>query len=132
MTKFESAPVVLNTPCEEVFSFLSDFRNIKQVMPDQIINWEAEKDSCSFTIQGMADLSMRLASKSDCRNIHIISEGNNPIEYSMDYFFIKKGDSQCEVTVLLEAELNAFLKMMASRPLQNLVDMIAGKLKEMY
>jgi carbon monoxide dehydrogenase subunit G len=132
MTRFESEPVVLNTTCEEVYSFLSDFRKLNQVMPEQIINWKATQDSCSFTIQGLTDLSMRLASKSDCRNIHIVSEGKNPIEYSMDYFFRKKDDSRCEVIVLLDAELNAFLKMMASRPLQNLVDMIAGKLKELY
>ncbi len=132
MTRFESEAVVLDTSCEEVFSFLCDFRKLKQVMPEQIVNWQATEESCSFTIQGMADLSMRLASKSHCKNIHIVSDGDNPIEYTMDYFFREKGESQCVVTVMLDAELNVFIKSMASRPLQSLVDLIAGKLKEMY
>lgn len=132
MTTFESEKVGINASCEEVFSFLSDFRNLKQVMPEQIVNWKASEDTCSFSIQGMADLSMRQASKSKCKNIHIVSDGHNPIDYSMDYFFREKGASACEVTVILDAELNAFLKTVASRPLQNLVDMIAGKLKEIF
>ncbi len=132
MTRFESEAVVLETSCEEVFSLLSDFRKLKQVMPEQIVNWQATEDTCRFTIQGLADLSMRLASKSFCKNIHIVSDGDNPIEYTMDYFFREQGESLCEVTVMLDAELNVFLKTMASRPLQSLVDLIAGKLKEIY
>jgi len=132
MTTFESDKVLVKAPCEDVFSFLSDFRKLEQLMPEQIVNWNASEDRCSFSIQGMADLSMRLASKSECRNIHIVSEGNNPIDYSMDYYFRKMNDSACEVTVVLDAELNTFLKSVASKPLKNLVDMIASKLKDVF
>lgn len=131
MAKFESEQVVLQAPCGEVFDFLSDFRNLESLMPEQITNWKATEDDCSFTIQGVADLSMEMASRSAGRNIHIVSSGSNPVAYSLDYFFRNK-DNSCEVSVLLEAELNPFLKSIASRPLQSLVSVIAEKLKELY
>jgi carbon monoxide dehydrogenase subunit G len=131
MTRFESDHVQLNASCEKVYHFLSDFRNLESLMPDQITNWKATEDECSFTIRGLADLSMGLGSKSACSNIHIVSKGKNPIDYSLDYFFSGKND-HCRVTVMLDAELNAFLRGIASRPLQNLVDMIADKLCETF
>lgn len=132
MAKFESEQVALQAPCEEVFEFLSDFRNLASLMPEQITNWQATKDNCSFTIQGVADLSMEVASRSAGRNIHIVSSGSNPVAYSLDYFFRNKDNNSCEVSVLLEADLNPFLKSLASRPLQSLVRVIAEKLKELY
>lgn len=101
-------------------------------MPEQIENWNATETSCSFSIRGLAALSMRMDSKSTDRNIHIISDGNNPISYAMDYFFTPKSEKTCAVTIVLDAELNPFLKSIASRPLQNFVDMIADKLQELF
>lgn len=131
MARFESEDVLLNASCEEVFSFLSDFRNLESLMPEQVVNWQATEDSCSFTIQGLTNLSMKLGSKTACTNIHIVSDGNNPIDYTLDYFLRKKGE-QCIVSVMLDAELNIFLSGMASRPLQNLVKIIADKLGEIF
>ena len=131
MAKFESEQVVLQSPCEKVFEFLSDFRNLESLMPEQVNNWQATEDDCSFTIQGVADLSMEVASRSAGRNIHIVSRKGNPVAYSLDYFFRTK-DNGCEVYVLLEADLNPFLKSIASRPLQSLVNVIAERLKELY
>lgn len=132
MTQFESAPVRVNAPCSKVYDYLSDFRNLKHLMPEQVINWQATETSCSFTIKGMADLSMRIDSKAAGRNIHIVADGKNPIEYTMDYFFTGKDNESCQVTVMLEAALNPFLKSIASRPLQNFVEMIAGKLPDLF
>ncbi len=132
MTTFESRAVTLNVPCNEVFSFLEDFRNLETIMPEQIENWTASESACSFSIRGLAALSMRIDSKSSGRNIHIVSDGKNPISYSMDYFFIKKSEQTCAVTVVLDADLNPFLKSIASRPLQNFVEMIADKLQELF
>ncbi len=132
MTTFESESVEVGAGCEEVYSFLSDFRNFKELMPPQIINWKADEESCSFTIQGMADLSMRIASKSPGNNIHIVSEGKNPVDYTLDCFFKKASSGNCRVSIVFDADLNPFMKMMAGKPLQNFVNMLGEKLLEVF
>lgn len=132
MTTFESESVEVGRACEEVFSFLSDFRNFEELMPEQIINWNADQDSCSFTIKGMADLSMRIASKNPCSNIHIVSDGKNPVDYTLDYFLSKASDESCKISIVFDADLNPFMKMMAGRPLQNFVNMMGEKLQEIF
>ncbi len=132
MTDFVSERVNINAPCREVYNFLGDFTNFEHLMPQQIKNWEADKDTCSFTIEGMADLSMRIASKSEEKNIHIVADKKNPIDFTLDCFFFPKEINTCQVELVFSAELNPFIKAMASRPLQNFVDMLAQKLQQHF
>ncbi len=132
MAKFEKQNIPVNTDCKTVFEFLGDFRNFGDLMPDQVKNWQADEDSCSFTIEGMADLAMRIDGKYPCSNIHIVSKGKNPADFSMDYYFRDKDDQGCEVSIVFNVDLNPFLKAMASRPLQHFVDKLAAGLQEKY
>lgn len=132
MTKFESRKVQVQADSREVFDFLSDFRNFNHLMPEQVTHWQAAADRCSFTIEGVASLSMRIASTSPHSNIHIVAEGKNPVDYTMDCFIYSSSPGESSVSLELDAALNPFMKMMASRPLQNFVDMLAGKLQEHF
>lgn len=132
MAKFQSERVQIDAPEQQVFEFLSDFRNFKDLMPPQIVNWQADEQSCSFTIQGMADFSMRMVNKNPWSNIHIVAEGDNPIDYTLDCFFEPGDEGKSFAGIVFDAELNPFLSMVASKPLQNLVNMLADKLQEIF
>ncbi len=132
MAIFEKKNIPVHASCETVYSFLGDFRNFEDLMPEQVSHWKADESSCSFTIQGLADLSMRIDAKYPCSSISVVSEGKNPVNYRMDYFFSAKGDDQCSVSIVFDVDLNPFLKTMASGPLQHFVDMLAEKLQEKY
>ncbi|HSV87923.1 MAG TPA: SRPBCC family protein [Bacteroidales bacterium] len=132
MARFTAETEPLNAPQARVFEFLSDFRNMEHLMPEQIVNWKADEVNCSFTIKSMADLAMRITSKKPPSNIHIESTGSNPIDYTLDYSVYQVNDHQCFVEIDFQADLNPFLSMVASRPLQHLVDHMALKLKEKF
>ena len=132
MTKFESKKVFVNKTCEEVYEFLADFNNFEKLLPSKVTNWESTLDSCSFKVEGIGKLSMRIDSKKPGRFINIVSDGDNPVDYTLDCFFYKYEKDKCEVVLEFNAELNSFMKMVASRPLQNFVDMLADKLKELF
>ena len=132
MTKFKSNRVLVNATNQELFQFLGDFRNFKDLMPPQIVDWQADEDKCSFTIQGMASLSMRIKEKIPYSNIHITADGKNPIDYTLDCQFEPGEDNRSWVEIVFDAELNPFLKMVASGPLENLVNMLANKLQEIF
>ncbi len=132
MTEFVSERLNINASCNEVYSFMGDFTNFEHLMPEQIKKWKADQESCSFTIEGLADLSMKIASKTPDRNIHIIADGKNPIDYTLDCFFIENDGNSCKVELVFKADLNPFIKAVASRPLQNFVNMLAVKLQEHF
>ncbi len=132
MTTFEKQHIPVNTSCETVFSFLGDFRNFEDLLPDRVSNWKADESTCSFTIEGLADLSMRIDGKYPCSNIHIVSEGKNPVDFELDYFFYKTDEESCSVSIVFKVDLNPFMKSVASGPLQHFVELLGEKLQEKY
>lgn len=131
MTEFKSNTLSIDKPALNLFSFLSDFNNFEKLMPEQVINWKSTTNNCSFTIKGMADMAMFMKEKLEPTLVVYASEGSSKISFNLKFIIAEKSDSQSEITTILEADLNPMLKMMASRPLQNFVNIITEKLKEM-
>ncbi len=132
MTEFRSQRVEIAASSAIVFDFIGDFTNFQHIMPEQIKNWKSNQDSCSFTIDGLADLSMKIESKTRPENVHIVSHGKNPIDYTLDVILGHQDEAHCNATIVFNADLNPFIKVMASRPLQNFVDILAGKLQQHF
>lgn len=132
MTRFISDRVPVDASKEQIFNFLSNFTHFEHLMPAQIKNWKADTDHCSFTIEGMADLNMRIAAKNPYQNIHIVADGKNPIDYTLDVFLFDRDEKISDVEIAFDASLNPFIKAVASKPLQNFVDMLALKIKEHF
>lgn len=132
MAKFESDKVLLQADAATVYDFLSDFRNFESLLPSQVSNWQADDSSCSFTIQGVATLSMCIEEKTPHSNIHIVSCGKNPVEYTLDCFIYQEEGGRCSALLEFDAALNPFMKAVASRPLQNFVSLLAQKLQQHF
>jgi carbon monoxide dehydrogenase subunit G len=130
MASFKSDKIVINQPAEDIFTFLSDFNNFEKLMPEQVTNWQASKEFCSFTIQGMADLAMEMGQQTEFTQITYQSKGEKPFAFDMTTGFNSVETNQTETQITLNADLNPMLKMMASRPLQNFVNLLVNKLKE--
>jgi len=131
MTRFKSETISLAQPASKVYSFLSDFNNFGKLMPEQVINWQSTTDQCSFTIKGMADMAMYMKEKEEPVSIVYASEKNSKIGFTLRFSIDEISDTSSTITTELNADLNPMLKMMASRPLQNFVNIITGKLKEL-
>ncbi len=121
----------INSSKEDVFAFLSNLQNLGTLMPDQVVNWKADTDQCSFTIQGMTDLNLIVSERTAFETIRLIPTGKSPFPFRLSSF-IREQDAVCEVNILIEADLNPMLAMMAKRPLQNLVAIMAQKLAEKF
>jgi len=127
---FESHKVQLHLATEAAYSFLLDLNNLKKLMPEQVINWQSTEDSCSFDIKGMAHISLTRAEAIPFRLVRIVSGPDNPIELEIRGILEKESDNRTTAWIELTAVLSPMLKLMASGPLQNLVNMMADKLKE--
>lgn len=131
MTRIESDAVLINKPPEKVFDFLSDMNNLEKLMPEQVVNWKSNKDSCTFTIKEMADLSLKIIERAPYKKILMESGDKAPLKFIMETEISKINENQSYGRIILNAELNTMMEMLAKNPLQNFVNMLAGKLKEL-
>ncbi len=114
---------------EKAFEFISNIDNLGKLMPEQVINWQASGDTCSFTIKGMTSLKLKVEKRDPHNLIRLVPDGNSPFYFMLDISFRPKGViSESQVTI--NAALNPMMTMMAKRPLQNLVNIIMEKFSE--
>jgi len=132
MKNFESEKLIINKSPENIFNFLSNFNNFEKFMPEQIANWQATENSCSFTIQGMADIGMKIQEKIPHTKIIIVPDGKVPFEFELVCSLKNISSDKTETQLFFNADLNPVLSMMASKPLQNFVNILGEKLKEYF
>jgi len=131
LTRIESNIAEINNSPEKVYSFLSDLNNLEKLMPEQVINWKSTEDTCSFTIKGMTDLSMKISEKTPFSKVEIVPGEKAPFNFSLIINLQNPKENLCVAQIIFDAELNAMMEMLARKPLQNFVNMLAAKLKEL-
>ena len=129
MTKLESEKVTIDKTAKEVYDFLSDFNNFERLMPEQVTDWKSTTEECTFTIKGMATLGMRIVEKTPNSFIKVEKHGSAPFDFTL-HCMIDDLQDRCAVQLAFDAELNPVMKMMASKPLTNFLNILVNKLKE--
>lgn len=130
MTTFESEQVNIARNHQLIFEFLSNFNNFEDLMPPQVTDWQSDPERCSFTIQNMATLGMTFENKRPFDHIKIISEGKSPFDFNLQCYIEPVTENLTKVNLQLNADLNFMLKMVASKPLANFINILGNKVKE--
>ncbi len=132
MTTVTSNTKQITASAATIFAFLSDFNNLKELMPSKVVNWSSTPTTCAFTIDGMAHLNMAFGKNVENEKIEMISKGKNPFDYDLSTNIKKVDDTKCEVHIIFNADMNAMIAMMAKKPLQNFVDILVEQLQKKY
>jgi carbon monoxide dehydrogenase subunit G len=136
MNNYKSPLTPVKASNLEVFAFLSDFNNFEGLMPkEQITNWKSTTDKCSFTVQGMGEMGLMISEKVPESKIVIVPDKEGkplPIKFNLICEMKPLTDKETEVQMRIEADLPAMIALMAGRPLQNLVNILAMRLQEYY
>ena len=130
LTKIESEVVDVENSAENIYNYLSDFRNFEKLMPSQVTNWKATEEECSFTLNGMATIGMKIVEKTPFKKITINSHGKVPFEFQLFVLITEKGTNSCVGQLVFESDLNPMLKMMVVKPLGNFFNMLAHRMKD--
>ncbi|MEI7595231.1 MAG: hypothetical protein WCK02_05735 [Bacteroidota bacterium] len=130
MTTIQSKKLTINQIDVKLYEFLKNFNNFEKLMPPQITNWSSDTSTCNFTIEGMADVSLELGNCIPNSKIIYVSAGKTPFNFDLVTNITTLPDNKTECQIVMNADLNPFLKIMAERPLNNFVNTLIEKLKE--
>lgn len=127
MTHLESKEVEIHRSAESVFQFFSDIHNIGLLMPEQVESFTVSGETCTFTIKGMATLGLCYKSKTPNSKVVMTKFEKAPFDFDLSCSIMPTDDNSCRVKIEMDADLNAFLKMMAEKPLTNFLNLLADK-----
>ncbi|MCF8301639.1 MAG: hypothetical protein K9I94_00080 [Bacteroidales bacterium] len=130
MTTISSEKKRVNVPLHDLYTFMADLRNYEQLMPEQVEGWSATAEECAFSVKNLGSLSLRIESKEPDSRINIQPDGSIPFDMSMACFLNKAGEKSANIQIVISAEMSPMYKMMAERPLNNLVNIMVEKLEQ--
>jgi carbon monoxide dehydrogenase subunit G len=126
MTKFESEVKAVPYPGEKIFNFLSDFDNFGEVVPqDKIKNWQSFGDHCTFELDMVGEVGLRIVETTPPSTIKYEAEGNTPVNFFLwvQIKEVEDGDSRIKLTI--KADMNPMIKMVASGPVKKFLEVLA-------
>lgn len=129
MTEISSDTLVINKKAENVFNFLADLRNYKNLMPDDVGEFSATEEDADLNLKGLGKFHIKLTEKEAYKRLKLTPSGKLPFKFHIEWVIADNGDSST-VTGHINAELNMFMKMMAEPKLRSFVDKQAHKLKD--
>ncbi len=132
--KINGKKAEINASQKKVYDFLSDFNNFEHLMPEQIVNWKSDKEHCSFTIKGMADISLKYSKKEPYGMLELVPDGKSPVNFNLLIRLMPNELNEQKTTawVDVEADLNPMMAMIAKRPLENLANSMTDHLNHYF
>ena len=132
MTRIESKTVSLKSTPEEVFTFVQDLSNLKDLLPqDKISEWQGATDHCSFKVAGAYKIGLKKKEIKAPHRIVLKSDENTPIRFDLD-IAIAEAEGGSTAGMVSNLDVNPFMKMMVEKPLKNLFDYIADQMNERF
>ncbi|MGD2034327.1 MAG: SRPBCC family protein [Bacteroidales bacterium] len=119
---------IVNTD-EQVYNFLTDFNNFKNLIPeDKISDWESDEDSCSFSVNPIGKTGIKIVEKEPFKLIKLASleEDKYNFTFWVQLKMVEENDTRIKLT--LKADLNPMIQMMAKKPLQEFLDKLVDQL----
>jgi|WetSurMetagenome_2_1015567.scaffolds.fasta_scaffold71690_2 hypothetical protein len=129
MLTIESKTGIVNGSQERVFTYLSDFRNFSELMPQERLNdLEISRETIKFNLQGLGKLGLVIRDQKPFSELTIVATEESSAKFSLIIHIQEAGQDLSEVQLDLHADLNMFLEMMARTPLQQFADLLVDKI----
>jgi hypothetical protein len=104
---------------------MGDFNNFKHLLPeDKIERFECTAEQCSFNIKGLTALTIKIKERIPKRRITFETTGLAKFVFTLHIHLYENQTTNVE----LEGDMNPFIKVMAEKPLKDLVNTMATKL----
>ncbi len=132
MPKIESRIGKINASAEKIFTFLSDFNNFRNLIPeDRVKDWESTEDTCSFSVESLGRFGLRIIEKEPHKLIKITSDDQTPVSLILwtQIQEVEENDSRLRITV--DVNVNPFMAVMIKNPLQNFVDTLIDQAEKL-
>lgn len=126
----ESRLIPVSRSQEDLYAFVSEVKNFKEIMPQDIQKFEADADSFLFALKGMPEIKLRILEQNAPGQLVLAAASQKiPVKLSVD---INKVDSDSsEVQLIFEGSFNPMLKMMVERPLKNFLGVLADNIEKL-
>jgi len=130
-SKFESRTGKLSCTTDKVFNFITDIRNFEQFIPaGNVENWQASVDNCSFQVPPLGTASVRITEKNQSSSVTYTGDALQKNDFKLVVYILENDKNLADVRLILTAELNPVLKMMAADPIGRFLETLISEMEK--
>ena len=130
-SNFESRTGKLTCTAAKLFAFVTDIRNFERFVPSgSIRNWQAEREFCSFNVSMLGIVTVRLLTKEKFTKVVYNGDALKKNDFELVLEITDNNQSPAEAKVLLSADLNPVMKMMADKPVKQFLEMLISEMEK--
>ena len=131
MTKFESQVKFIAASQTAVYEKLSDLTNLEKIkdrLPeDKVKNLTFDADSMSVEVAPVGKITLKIVEKEPCKCIKF-GTSDSPLPFNLWIQILPVGEMESKMKLTIGMELNAFMKAMVQKPLQEGLEKMADML----
>ena len=125
MTKFESDIKKAVHNDEKIFSFISNFNNFQDLIPqDKITDWQSTEESCRFKVDGIGDAGLKIIEKEPFKTVKYSTDGKVPFNFYLWVQLKQIEENDTRIKLTIKADLNPMMKMMVSKHVKKFLNML--------
>ena len=118
---------------EKIFTFLSNFSNIEPLIPkENLTSWEFHKEGCKLGISGIGEIELKVVEKKPFKLIKLGSGNDSAYAFTLWIQLKQAAEKDTRAKLILQADLNPFLQLVAKNPLQKFVDTLVDQMGKIH
>ena len=127
--KINNPKTRVNLPASKLFGMAGNLQNFTQYMSDQVHDITVTEDSCSFTIENLAQITLKILDKTPFTQIRYAAENDKNIPLFLTLNYTAVSENETDVEVEIDMDIPIFLKPLVQKPLERFVETLSQKIK---
>ena len=121
----ESPKITVDKAPQEVFDFLSDIKNFKLLMPENISKFEVLiEDTFIFALKGMPEITLKKKELAPPNKI-VLGAAGGKLDFSLTGNIVAINENSSEVQLDFSGDFNPMMAMMIKGPISKFIETLA-------
>jgi putative sterol carrier protein len=117
----ESPKVTVKKNQKEMYNFLTQVENYKQLMPESMEKFEiTSPDSFLFALKGMPQIELKIQETHE-PDLVVLGSTSEKFNFTLNAVIESSSDDSSDIQLLFEGKFNAMMAMMVKSPLKKFI-----------
>jgi hypothetical protein len=126
----ESPKVITQKSQQELFNFLTNVENYRQVMPESLEKFEVTAPNAFlFALKGMPEIELQIKETREPELV-ILGSTSEKLNFSIKLIIEPAGTDQSDVQLFFEGKFNTMVAMMVKGPLKKFITTLSENISE--
>jgi len=127
--KITNPPTRVKLPAQKLFELAGNLQNFTRYMSEQVKDINATEDTCTFTIENLAKITLKILEKTPFSQIRYGAENDKNIPLFLTLNYTAVSENETDVEVEIDMDIPIFLKPLVQKPLEHFVKTLSEKIK---